>query len=103
MFITIGDYCYNTDQIIDFGIDTDRKDDYITVELTNGAVDKIKFDSYEEALANFHYALKQFNLMTYDQNKEEKDLHSRSAIEFRRKRFALSLRNRVSKEVINNA
>ena len=103
MFITIGDYCYNTDQIIDFGIDTDREDDYITVELTNGEVDEIEFASHEIALKNFYHALTQLNLMTYDQNKEEKDLHSRSAIEFRRKRFALSLRNRVSKEVINNA
>ena len=85
MFITIGDYCYNTDQIIDFGLATDKMDDYITVELTNGAVDKVEFNSHEEALANFHHALKQLNLMTYDQNKEEKDLNSHSAIEFLRR------------------
>lgn len=70
MFITIGNYCYNTDQIIDFGIDTDRKDDYITVELTDGGIDEIEFDTHEEALENFHHALKQLALMTCKQAKE---------------------------------
>ena len=86
MFITIGNYCYNTDQIIDFGIDTDReKDDYITVELTNGEVDEIEFASHEIALKNFYHALTQLNLMTLNQTEEEKDLHSHSAIEFLRR------------------
>ena len=87
MFITIGSYCYNTDQIIDFGLATDKMDDYITVELINGAVDEVEFDSYEEALANFHHALQQLNLMTYDQieKEKEKDLGSHSAIEFLRR------------------
>ena len=87
MFITIGSYCYNTDQIIDFGLAPDKMDDYITVELINGAVDEVEFDSHEEALANFHHALKQLNLMTYDQieKEKEKDLGSHSAIEFLRR------------------
>lgn len=84
MFITIGDYCYNITKIINFGLDTGRKDDYITVELVDGEEDEVEFNSHEEALANFHHALKQLNLMTYDQNKEQKDLHSHSAIEFLR-------------------
>ena len=70
MFITIGSYCYNTDQIICFGIDTDKMDDYITVELVDGTKDEVEFDSHEEALANFHHTVKQLNLMTYDQAKE---------------------------------
>lgn len=85
MFITIGSYCYNTDQIICFGLATDKKDDYVTVELVNGAVDEVEFDSYEEALANFHHALKQLALMTYDQIEKEKDLDSHNAIEFLRR------------------
>ena len=84
MFITIGEYCYNTDQIIDVGIDTDRKDDYITVELVNGEVDEIEFDTHEIALENFYHALAQLNLMTLNQTEEEKDLNSHSAIEFLR-------------------
>lgn len=85
MFITIGEYCYNITKIIDFGIDTDRKDDYITVELTNGEVDEIEFASHEIALKNFYHALTQLNLMTLNQTEEEKDLNSHSAIEFLRR------------------
>jgi hypothetical protein len=84
MFITIGDYCYNTDQIIDFGLDTSRKDEYITVELVNGEEDEVEFGSHKEALANFYHALEQLNVITYEQAKEQKDLHSHSAIEFLR-------------------
>ena len=84
MFITIGDYCYNTDQIIDFGLDTSREQESIIVELIDGGEDEVEFNSHEEALANFHHALKQLNLITYEQTKEQKDLHSHSAIEFLR-------------------
>ena len=70
MFITIGSYCYNTDQVICFGIDTDRKEDFIAVELTNGTVDEVEFDSHEKALENFHHALKQLALMTCKQAKK---------------------------------
>lgn len=70
MFITIGDCCYKIDQIKCFGIDTNRMDDYITVELTNGDIDEIEFDSHKIALKNFHHALAQLNLMTHNQTKE---------------------------------
>lgn len=86
MFITIGDYCYNTDQIIDFGLDTSRKDEYITVELVNGEEDEVEFGSHKEALANFYHALKQLNVITYEQTKEQKDLNSHDGvIEFLRR------------------
>lgn len=85
MFITIGNYCYNTDQIKCFGLDTSREQESIIVELIDDGEDEVEFDSHEEALANFHHALKQLNLITYDQTKEEKDLNSYSAIEFLRR------------------
>lgn len=71
MFITIGEYCYNTDQVICFGIDIDRKDDYVSVELVNGTTDEVKFDSHEKALENFHHALQQLALMTCKQAKKK--------------------------------
>lgn len=82
MFITIGDYCYNTDQIKCFGLNTSAEQESIIVELIDGGEDEIEFNSHNEAVENFHHALQQLCLITYDQVKEEKDLNSHSAIEF---------------------
>ena len=70
MFITIGDYCYNTDQIKYFGLSTMDEEEFISIELINGAEHTISFENYKDALDSFHHALKQLNLMTCDQEKE---------------------------------
>ena len=56
MFITIGDYCYNTDQIKCFGLDTSTERESIIVELIDGGEDEIEFNSHNEAIENFNHA-----------------------------------------------
>lgn len=86
MFITIGDYCYNTDQIKYFGLSTMSKEEFVSIELVNGEKHTISFEGHENALESFHHALKQLCLMTCNQAKKEKDLNSHDGvIEFLRR------------------